>query len=53
MSVPRVWQRYLLDEATNQGEAMSNREALYQDVVNRVKGDNIFKGAREVRSCPF
>ena len=53
MSVPRVWQRHLLDEAINQGEAMSNREALYQDVVNRVKGDKIFKGAREVHSCPF
>src|SRR5260370_36764522 len=52
---PHVWQRHLLDEAINQGKTktMNNRKVLYQNVVNRVKGDNMLKEARRVRSCPF
>jgi len=52
--VPREWQRHLSDEVINQGKTMNNRNVLYQDVVNRVKEDNMLKKARaRVRSSPF
>src|SRR5260370_27886659 len=48
---PAKWQTYLSDNAIDQ--TLSNRQVLYQDIVNRVKADDILKKAREVRPCPF